>query len=63
MRDLERIDKILNLIKDIWTKCPNLRLSQLIMNSLGINYDPYYIEDDVLYAALKRFSKQIQGGE
>jgi hypothetical protein len=48
MRDPERIDRILALIREIWKSSPDLRLTQLIMNALKINNDPYYIEDDKL---------------
>lgn len=60
MRDPERIEPILSLIREIWTKAPDLRLTQLIMNALKANYDPYYIEDDDLEKALKDYNKQIK---
>ena len=53
MRDPKRIKRILKLVEEVWMKSPDLRLTQLIMNALGINYDPYYIEDDRLESALK----------
>lgn len=54
MRDINRIDKILNEINDIWKQFPDLRLGQLISNVVR---DPslYYIEDDDLVAVLKKF--------
>jgi uncharacterized protein YihD (DUF1040 family) len=61
MRDPARIPRILDLVREIWCKNPDLRLSQLIMNSLGINFDPYYIEDDKLEKALKEYKKNIGG--
>ncbi len=65
MRDPERIDKVLKLIEKIWKRYPDWRLCQLIINSLRINYDPYYIEDDTLYDALKRINdkdeKKLKG--
>ena len=36
MRDPKRIEPILSLIREIWTKHPDLRLTQLIMNALNI---------------------------
>ena len=59
MRDPARIDKILKLIEKIWNRYPDLRLTQLIMNCLKINYDPYYIEDDILYDALKQIDEEM----
>ncbi len=39
MRDPNRIPRILGLIKEIWEKCPDLRLGQLLTNScLVTNY-------------------------
>ncbi len=48
MRDPERIDRILKRVEEIWKANPDLRLTQLIMNALALNVDPYYIEDDRL---------------
>jgi len=63
MRDPERIAPILELIKEIWEKCPDLRLTQLIMNALRLNQDPYYIEDDDLLKALQKYNSNFKGGE
>lgn len=57
MRDVARIERISGLIKKVWVHYPDLRLTQLIMNVLKVNIDPYYIEDDVLEDALKSFCK------
>ena len=54
MRNPDRIDKILNEIKNIWEKYPDLRLGQLLCNVLR---DPalYYVEDDQLVESLKKY--------
>lgn len=54
MRDPDRIDKVLNRIKEIWKKFPDLRLGQLILNVIQ---DPalYYIEDADLAELLEKF--------
>ena len=54
MRDINRIDKILEEIKLIWKNVPDLRLGQLLLNVLQ---DPalYYVEDDQLIDYLKKF--------
>jgi hypothetical protein len=52
MRDPKRIKKILKTVEYIWEKNPDWRLTQLIMNALNINSDPYYIEDHDLEKAL-----------
>lgn len=57
MRDPKRIKPILELIQKAWSKAPDLRLTQLLMNALGTSGDPYYIEDDELEIALKEYNK------
>ena len=54
MRNPDRIDKILDEIKQVWEKYPDMRLGQLLLNVLQ---DPvlYYVEDDELTAALKDY--------
>lgn len=52
MRDPDRIDKVLDELKDIWKEMPDLRLGQLILNAVQ---DPalYYIEDRALIKKIK----------
>lgn len=57
MRDPKRINKILNLIKQIWKNNPDLRLCQLIGNCFAAG-DNYYIEDDCLEKSLKKCYKK-----
>ena len=52
MREPERIDRIINKLRDEWKKNPNRRFWQLIMNKNRYLYDedmkvkdPFYIED------------------
>lgn len=54
MRDPNRISKILDSIKKIWEKYPDMRLGQLICNVLR---DPtlYYVEDDELVEFLNAY--------
>ena len=54
MRDPARIDRILKFISEIWKEHPDLRLCQLIENSLG-SCCLYYCEDDSLEKYLKKF--------
>ncbi len=58
MRDPARIDRMLELVKKIWHDAPDLRLTQIIMNALRMNSDPYYVEDDKLEDALKSDCKE-----
>jgi len=52
MRDPKRIPKVLKELEEIWTKFPDLRLGQLLLNAVA---DPtlYYTEDEDLLKELK----------
>ena len=45
MRDPERIDRIVELLRRYWHQYPDQRLGQLIVNVTGSS-DPFYREDD-----------------
>lgn len=66
MRDPDRILRILNLIQQIWLRCPDMRLGQLLSNFAQFNTDPYYYEDDrteqKLKEALWMLEKERQKG-
>lgn len=52
-RDPDRIDPVLDTIKQIWSRFPDLRLCQLIENCKPNDLDDmYYIEDDDLIKLL-----------
>jgi len=55
VRDPNRIEPMLALIRKVWYKNPDLRLTQLIMNALNMNSDPYYIEDELLESSLEDY--------
>jgi len=59
MRDPKRIERILGHVREIWHSAPDLRMTQLIMNVLAINSDPYYIEDDQLEEKLIEYKKKF----
>lgn len=54
MRDVNRINKIVVELAEIWKRNPDLRLGQLLLN---VARDPqlYYIEDEKLIIALDKF--------
>lgn len=56
MRDPQRRERILTLIRDVWMKPENadLRLYQLLGNVTDSHRDPYYIEDATVEAGLRR---------
>lgn len=58
MRDPKRIERMLSRIRRIWLTHPDLRLTQLIMNALQMNEDPYNVEDDTLETKLIEYEKQ-----
>jgi uncharacterized protein YihD (DUF1040 family) len=60
MRDPERIDRMIELIRGIWHTQPDTRLTQLIMNALNMNSDPYYVEDDLLEERLKHYEETLK---
>lgn len=38
MRDVNRIDKVLKAIGDVWKQYPDLRLGQLLLNCIDERY-------------------------
>lgn len=54
MRDPERIDKILDDIKSIWKRHPDMRLGQLICNVIPETYI-YFVEDDSMIEAVNKY--------
>lgn len=55
MRDKKRIPKLLKMIERVWTKYPDMRFGQLIVNCLGT--DPFYIEDGIAEKKIAEFGK------
>lgn len=56
MRSLERIDTVLEKLKEYWNENPDLRLCQIISNlsyEISGNNDPFYVEDDLLLKVLE----------
>ena len=54
MRDPKRIPTVLQELARTWTKYPDMRLCQLIVNVTN-EKDPFYVEDDELVERLKFF--------
>ena len=53
MRDINRIDRICDSLKQIWETLPDWRLMQLIVNFQDyISNDGYYLEDEDFIKAL-----------
>jgi len=60
MRDPQRIDKVLAKVREVWKTYPDLRLLQLLLNTLPKDSMAYYLEDDEL---LKRIDAQYYDQE
>lgn len=52
MRNPDRIEPMLGLIRRIWLKNPDLRLGQLIANCVDMDY-LYFVEDGELATSLQ----------
>lgn len=64
MRDPARIDEVLEVLRQVWTLQPDLRLGQLVYNAARIRdpglRDVFSIEDDSLRDGLLRYLEHIQ---
>lgn len=64
MRDPARIDPLLDLIRDIWRRHPDYRLTQLLINAVGPS-DPcselYQVEDTKLMRKLEAYGNTYHG--
>jgi uncharacterized protein YihD (DUF1040 family) len=61
MRDPARIDQLLELLREVWTRSPDLRLGQLLVNAVSPREpcsEVYAIEDSVLARRLQRLLQQ-----
>ena len=60
MRDPARIDQMVELVRALWRKYPDWRLSQLVQLVLNAHAaasapgEPYFAEDDVLERGLRK---------
>ena len=64
MRDPKRIDEILELIRQVWTKSPDLRLGQIIVGAVASKQpcpEVFYIEDAELRSRLETYRQRIAG--
>lgn len=52
MRDPQRIEVVLGMIRRYWNKHPDLRFMQLLQFALSDD-DPFYVEDNVFMKRLR----------
>jgi uncharacterized protein YihD (DUF1040 family) len=68
MRDPDRIDRVIELLRQAWHRHPDWRLNQLLINACDVPYHcdkpnesglglVYYIEDDVMERRLRGIGK------
>ena len=58
MRDSDRIDPLLNLIREFWKRHPDLRLGQMITSLADLSeQDVFLIEDENLKAGLEKWMR------
>lgn len=62
MRNPERIRPLCERLAEAWEKLPDLRLGQLLVDSLN-GKDPFYIEDEDLIRMLERFVRETRKGK
>lgn len=64
MRDKNRIEPLLEQIKELWLKYPDLRLTQLLSNVAITDgwkdNDLYHLEDDKLSDAILNFELKLR---
>ena len=66
MRDPKRIERMLEILKEIWSTNPDLRLGQIIVNATHRhedgNYDVslFHMEDDNMEEALLDFLEKCR---
>ena len=60
MRNPERIEKVVDAVRDAWKQVPEWRLGQLIVNiSRAAGYsDPFFMEDDRLLEMITMGGKE-----
>ena len=57
MRNPKRIDDCISRLKKVWEQYPDLRLSQLIINTLRDPSVGYYMEDDEFLSLIEDYYK------
>jgi hypothetical protein len=63
VRDPERIDRMVELLRDVWSRVPDWRLTQLVINASDTQHNcgpVFYLEDDEFERRLQRLSVAIQ---
>lgn len=56
-RTEQQIDETLAALREAWLAFPHLRLGQLISNAVPGVSDVFYVTDDAMTEALRRYTK------
>ena len=63
MRDLARIERIMNVLSRIWRQNPDLRIGQILVSVAQVygftSPDIFHVEDDDILQALLDYEKQF----
>jgi hypothetical protein len=52
---------ILKRLEEVWTKCPDLRLGQLVFIGSSLAQSPYYVEDEELVSRIEEKVLKAKG--
>jgi uncharacterized protein YihD (DUF1040 family) len=64
MRPANRIERILDKLKEVWKSEPDTRLGQLLINLIGYEKgDVYYFEDKELEKLIDEEISKLKGGQ
>jgi uncharacterized protein YihD (DUF1040 family) len=61
MRDPSRIERVLELLRDIWRNAPDLRLGQILVAcapKTPHGTDVFYVEDSMIESGMRNFAKE-----
>jgi uncharacterized protein YihD (DUF1040 family) len=62
MRDIKRIKPFLERLEKIWSKYPDLRFGQMVINYTQMqHFDGYHIEDEEMITALENLYNIKEG--
>ena len=62
MRNPDRIDRIIEELRQEWHRQPDSRLCQLVSNTVGLGpQDIFYVEDSTFEQRLLAFRRPISG--
>ncbi len=66
-RDPKRIKKVCELLENAWSRCPDQRLGQFLLNyvfgSIGRDSHIYHKEDDLIQSLLEEYIKKFDAFE